>query len=127
MGTKNNPGEFDAYAKAEPDEPLFTLIGRDPMAFHLVRIWTALRWRHFGMAHALLDDAICDMGNRKVPHTEETKLLEALACSDQMKAWAERSAAPSVATAAGSTVRIADSPTQRSAFTGTSNAADAAA
>lgn len=29
MGTKNNPGEFDCYANAAPDEPMFILLGRD--------------------------------------------------------------------------------------------------
>lgn len=32
MGTKNNPGKYDCYAKAEPDEPLFTLRGKDVSA-----------------------------------------------------------------------------------------------
>ena len=26
MGTKNNPGKFDCYANAKPDEPLFVLL-----------------------------------------------------------------------------------------------------
>ena len=25
MGTKNEPGEFDCYAAAEPDEPMFII------------------------------------------------------------------------------------------------------
>lgn len=29
MGTKNNPGAFDCYANAEPDEPMFVLLARD--------------------------------------------------------------------------------------------------
>ena len=43
MGTKNNPGEFDCYANAEPDEPMFVLLGRDPMASALVKLWAHLR------------------------------------------------------------------------------------
>lgn len=43
MGTKRNPGEFDCYAKAEPDEPLFILRGKDVSAPYLVEIWTAVR------------------------------------------------------------------------------------
>jgi hypothetical protein len=43
MGTKNDPGKFDCYANAEPDEPMFILLGRDPMAGALVREWA--RWR----------------------------------------------------------------------------------
>ncbi|HAW11807.1 MAG TPA: aspartate decarboxylase, partial [Chloroflexi bacterium] len=30
MGTKNNPGKFDCYDDAHPDEPMFVLLGRDP-------------------------------------------------------------------------------------------------
>lgn len=39
MGTKNNPGEYDCYANAEPDEPMFVLLGRDPHAHIAVRKW----------------------------------------------------------------------------------------
>ena len=45
MGTKNNPGQFDCYANADPDEPMFVLLGRDPMAGMLVRLWVLLRRR----------------------------------------------------------------------------------
>lgn len=43
MGTKNNPGKFDCHAAAEPDEPTFTLLGRDPMAGAIVRAWATMR------------------------------------------------------------------------------------
>lgn len=43
MGTKNKPGEFDCYANAEPDEPMFVLLGRDPCAGTLVLMWAAMR------------------------------------------------------------------------------------
>lgn len=43
MGTKNTPGQFDCYSAAHPDEPMFVLLGRDPDAAVLVRIWAALR------------------------------------------------------------------------------------
>lgn len=43
MGTKNNPGKFDALAKALPDEPTFTLIGRDPLAGSAVYLWAMAR------------------------------------------------------------------------------------
>lgn len=39
MGTKNNPGDFDCYANAEPDEPMFILLGRDAHAHTAVRKW----------------------------------------------------------------------------------------
>lgn len=43
MGTKNNPGKFDCYANAEPDEPMFILLGRDKHAPLLVKLWADLR------------------------------------------------------------------------------------
>lgn len=45
MGTKNNPGNFDCYANAEPDEPMFILLGRDKDAPALVRAWAKQRGR----------------------------------------------------------------------------------
>ncbi len=41
MGTKENPGAFDCYHKAEQGEPLFTLLARDPVAPALVDGWAA--------------------------------------------------------------------------------------
>lgn len=43
MGTKNNPGNFDCYANADPDEPMFVLLGRDKHAPALVWMWSMLR------------------------------------------------------------------------------------
>lgn len=43
MGTKNNPGAFDCYANAEPDEPMFILLGRDKHAPTLIWLWAVLR------------------------------------------------------------------------------------
>lgn len=40
MATKHDDGCFQ---KAEDDEPLFTLLARDPLAPFLVRLWGALR------------------------------------------------------------------------------------
>lgn len=44
MGTKNNPATNDCYSKALPDEPLFTLLARDPQAPALVRAWADARY-----------------------------------------------------------------------------------
>ena len=43
MGTKNNPGRFDCYANAAPDEPMFVLLGRDRFAADLVYMWAYRR------------------------------------------------------------------------------------
>ncbi len=46
MGTKNNPGAYDCYAAAAPDEPIFILLARDKLAPILVDLWAALRDQH---------------------------------------------------------------------------------
>ena len=66
MGTKNNPGAFDCYAKAHPDEPMFILLGRDRIGAALVRIWATVR-------------AILKPG--------DPKIAEAFECADAMTAW----------------------------------------
>lgn len=66
MGTKNNPGAFDCYANAKPDEPMFVLLGRDPCAPVLVELWSEMR---------------------RVLGEDPSKVAEALACVASMKAW----------------------------------------
>jgi hypothetical protein len=68
MGTKNNPGAFDCYANAEPDEPIFILRGCDAMAPMLVAIWASMR------------EAQCE---------NPQKVEEAYDCAEAMRAWAE--------------------------------------
>lgn len=57
MGTKNNPGAYDCYDKAEPDEPMFILLGRDPLAPALVREWAQQRAETRGRPDAKIDEA----------------------------------------------------------------------
>lgn len=66
MGTKNNPGDYDCYENAEPDEPMFILLARDPMAPILVRLWADLRAQNAG---------------------NPTKVAEARGCANQMEDW----------------------------------------
>lgn len=67
MGTKNNPGRYDCYANAHPDEPMFVLLGRDRFGASIVRLWAAVR-------ETLRDDA--------------QKVAEARTCADAMQVWA---------------------------------------
>jgi alkanesulfonate monooxygenase SsuD/methylene tetrahydromethanopterin reductase-like flavin-dependent oxidoreductase (luciferase family) len=39
MGSKSQPGFYSYLGKAEPDEPVFVLMGRDPLAPDLIRRW----------------------------------------------------------------------------------------
>jgi hypothetical protein len=68
MGTKNNPGIYDGHAKAEPEEPYFTLLGRDPIAPFLVGWWAGLKSTHD-------------------PNADEAKLKEAMETAQAMDAW----------------------------------------
>lgn len=64
-----NPGKFDCWSKAEPDEPTFTLLGRDPLAKSLVDAWALVR--------------------EKTGEDPE-KVEEARQCADAMEAWARK-------------------------------------
>ena len=77
MGTKANPGQFDCYAAAADDEPLFVLRANDPLAPSLLRIWVELRDMNFPWTTVL---------PRARKH-EADKLREALQCADAMAAW----------------------------------------
>lgn len=68
MGTKNKPGKFDCHANAEPDEPMFILLGRDPLGGILVDLWREIR--------------------AELKCTEQAKLDEAEACAIEMRNWA---------------------------------------
>lgn len=87
MGTKNNPGNFDCYTNAEPDEPMFILLGRDPLAPALVKIWAAMRRGDLGVAlnefndMAQSDEALNYFLN---PDPELAKAAEADACAETM-------------------------------------------
>ncbi len=43
MATKNNPGKYDCYQNADPDEPMFVLLARDRHAPALVWLWSVMR------------------------------------------------------------------------------------
>ena len=66
MGTKERPGKHDAYTKANLNEPLFTLIARDPMASILVDLWA-------------------DIEEHKEGNTQ--KVAEARSCAASMRRW----------------------------------------
>jgi hypothetical protein len=75
MGTKNNPGKFDCYANADPDEPMFILLGRDPHAPNAVRQWAYDR----GQA--------ISRGAKPVEDME--MVIEARECADAMERYAK--------------------------------------
>jgi len=70
MGTKTNPGKFDCYKEAGPDEPIFILLGRDPVAHLLVSLWASVR--------------------EKMGKTSEDKLHDAHRCSVEMEDYCRK-------------------------------------
>lgn len=79
MGTKANPAPNDCYAKAEDDEPMFTLLARDPQASNLVRHWAHRRNQAFWKNHPN------PTPDELAKH--EQKIDEAWACANAMDAW----------------------------------------
>lgn len=74
MTTKNNPGRYDCYANAEPDEPMFVLLGRDKHAPLLVHLWAILRAADNEDAEKVAEAARC--GNDMVDYRSRLKPLE---------------------------------------------------
>jgi hypothetical protein len=66
MGTMNHPGKFDILS-VHPDEPMFRLLGRDPMAGSLVRLWAK---------------------QREAENEDPEKVAEARECAKAMDSWA---------------------------------------
>lgn len=85
MGTKIDPGKFDCYEKAEIDEPLFTLLARDPLAPHLVALWAQLR-SHQPIAAFDTFRHLLTLAELRPPTLWE-KAREALECSTAMSIW----------------------------------------
>lgn len=73
MGTKNNPGAFDCYANALPDEPMFTLLARDLQFYSLVSRWANHRQRSINCGDRLLSD--------------EPMVTEAMTCAYHGQKW----------------------------------------
>jgi hypothetical protein len=81
MGTKSNPGDYDCYANAEPDEPMFVLLARDPHAPYLVRQWAQAR----GMMLLQQYGGRADLGS-----DEARQIKEAFDCADAMDVWRKK-------------------------------------
>lgn len=73
MSTKQNPGTFDFYENALPDEPMFVLLARDPSAPDLVRQWAERRsW---------------EIGQGERPESDRAMVKEAYDCAREMARW----------------------------------------
>jgi hypothetical protein len=88
MGTKNNPGEYDCYAKAAMDEPLFTMRAKDVSAPYFVEMWTFIRKGRWDSARMVLEQMIND-DRIRVLVGDCDKFDEALAIAEAMRQWKE--------------------------------------
>ena len=77
MGTKQNPSRFDCYAAARPDEEMFVLLDRDPLAPYMVSIWSSVRAGDLKAARVEFEDML-KVGVRYVLHPDIEKASEAL-------------------------------------------------
>lgn len=73
MGTKLNPGKFDCYAAALPDEPMFVILGRDPDAAEVINAWA--------------DRREADILSGERPASDRDQVLEARALASQCAEW----------------------------------------
>ena len=103
MGTKNNPGKFDCYKNAEPDEPMFVLLGRDRLAAHLVSIWSKVRMGDWEAASEVFAHMVREHGLDYCISPDVDKADEAMDCAMAMFKFREaRKAAKRLPEAAGS-------------------------
>jgi hypothetical protein len=89
MGTKNNPSNWDCYANAELDEPMFILLARDVTAQYLVAAWVALQCGEVEDARKMMDAAAKELSRTEKPTKERTdpKMVEANQCAYTMRTW----------------------------------------
>lgn len=76
MGTKQNPGAFDCYANAAPDEPMFVLLARSRYSAALVNLYAAMKRR----------EALDTPGFHWEKGTVD-KIEEAEQCANSMVEW----------------------------------------
>lgn len=94
MGTKENPSQFDCYDKAAPDEPMFILLARDPIAPYLVTLWANVNAGDIFSAYETLQEMIRThvsfvVHNDGTKTNNNKKMEEALECADAMIDWKE--------------------------------------
>lgn len=88
MGSKNNPGKYDCYANALPDEPMMVLLGRDPLAPPLTQIWAMIRAGNMDEARKTFSELIASPQSAVyVLRPEPDKAIEASDCALSMMEW----------------------------------------
>jgi hypothetical protein len=87
MTTKSEPGTFDAYSKAETDEPFFTLLARDPVAPPLIEAWAYLRSGQLQAAEIAFRQAVDAATHIEPQPPGDSQIVSAFRCAEETRAW----------------------------------------
>ena len=87
MASKLHPGEFDCYAAALPDEPLFILLARDKSAPAIIRGWVQERRTALLQERADNPELESDPIFMERYHEDLNKCREAEMCAHDMQVW----------------------------------------
>jgi hypothetical protein len=88
MSSKDEPSQFDAYSKAEAGEPVFTLLGRDPMAPALIEAWAYLRSGQIGAAEIAFRQAVDAATHVQAQMPGEAQIRSAFEVAEDCRSWA---------------------------------------
>ena len=87
MNNKLEPSEFDAYQKAQRDEPFFTLLARDPMSPSLIEAWAYLRSGQIGAAEIAFKQAIDAATHIEPQMPGEAQIRSAFEVAQNSRDW----------------------------------------
>ncbi len=87
MNNKLEPSEFDAYQKAQSDEPFFTLLARDPMSPSLIEAWAYLRSGQIGAAEIAFRQAIDAATHIEPQMPGEAQIRSAFEVAQNSRDW----------------------------------------
>lgn len=88
MSSKNDPSQFDAYSKAEENEPVFTLLARDPIAPPLIEAWAYLRSGQIGAAEIAFKQAMDAATHIEPQMPGEAQIRSAFEVAEESRAFA---------------------------------------
>lgn len=88
MATKLNPGPFDCYRSALPDEPMFILLGRDASAPDRIRDWVAAKRRD--LLSGRNPDLVQSAGEAEIVEEDLRKCSNAEMIAHDMQVWRAR-------------------------------------
>ncbi len=91
MGTKLEPGKYDCYANAKPDEPMMVLLARGDQSPLLTELWAAVKAGDYTAFDQAIDglEKLLNANRAAAPTGQKAsaKITEALTCATNMRAW----------------------------------------